>query len=540
MQNGSVNSQLSVRTMPQFQDGETGQAQPHGRQRFHVRHSFSQEASARRKRIFCLCILCWLMVLCLTGIIIIAVVHFQSSDSKIDQITAGALIGFGLLLVVVLGWSAFVYSKFQKGSTPRRDSSRPYGQREDILAFASSELLARGASTISTNNSMSHSDSSTDGNPPRQPVFIIREPHRDNRRGRFIADPLHTRRFVTCPPAPAIHRSTRVLREYHERFPGVARPQVLHFPERPRGHTEPPRLTVDTDRSTRHVRAYSNPLPPPYQPQLAWGRPLSESLPMGFPPPAYDRVIGRRRGRCGSTASLESTLYPPDYQSSPPSPSHLQPATSAERRTSLTVPPDQPRIDLGIQISSSLPHLGRPRRLSDTPQQQSSQQPTQFSSAGMTTVTSESVIYQSPPRSPSVMHCVASVSSESDARQPSTSHVRSTATLFHSTANSPSDLHQPPVTLVSSSRVSERPTHQSQSSSPLYLTNNRSPFSRPILSLTGPEHIIQESVDHDENEQINEENLDNEISRSANHANRERPNVVLVYLSQAQEEEIIV
>ncbi|XP_074617768.1 uncharacterized protein LOC141876872 [Acropora palmata] len=549
MQTGTVNSQQSVGTMPQFQDGPVEQAQPRGMQRFYVRHSFSQEASARRKRIFCLCILCWLMVLCLTGIIIIAVVHFQSSDSKIDQITAGALIGFGLLLVVVLGWSAFVYSKFQKGSTPRRDSPRPYGQREDILAFASSEILARGASTISTNNSMSHSDSSTDGNPPRQPVFIIREPHRDNRRGRLIADPLHTRRFVTCPPAPAIHRSTRVLREYHERFPGVARPQVLHFPERPRGFTEPMRLAVDADRSTRHVRAYSNPLPPPYQPQLVWGRPLSESLPMGLPPPAYDRVIGRRRGRCGSTASLESTLYPPDYQSSPPSPSHLQPAASAERRTSassverrtsLTISPDQPRIDLGIQISSSLPHLGRARRLSDTPQQQSSQQPTPFSSAGMTTVTSESVIYQSPPRSPSVLHGVTPVSTESDARQPSISYVRSAATLFQSTGNSPNQLHQPTATLVSSSRVSERPTHQSHSASPVYLTNNRSPFSRPILSLTGPENIIQESADHEENEQINGENLDNEISRSANLADRERPNVVLVYLSQAQEEEIIV
>lgn len=151
-----------------------------------------------------------------------------------------------------------------------------------------------------------------------------------------------------------------------------------------------------------------------------------------------------------------------------------------------------------------------------------------------------SVIYQSPPRSPSVLHGVTPVSTESDARQPSISYVRSASTLFQSTGNSPNQLHQPTATLVSSSRVSERPTYQSHSASPVYLTNNRSPFSRPILSLTGPENIIQESADNEEIEQINGENLDNETSRSANLADRERPNVVLVYLSQAQEEEIIV
>ncbi|XP_068692810.1 uncharacterized protein [Montipora foliosa] len=519
----SVNSEQStVRNVRQFQEGQPRQDQ-RGVPRLLIRHSFSHGASTRRKRIFCLCILCWIMVLCLTGIIIIAVVHFQSSDSKIDQITAAALIGFGVLLIVVLGWSAILYTKFQKSSSPRRDSLRPPAPREDVLAFASSEILARGASTISTNNSMSHSDSSTEGNPPRRPVFIIREPPRDDQR-RFI-DPSHTR-FVAYHPAPAIHRSTRVLREYHERAPGVARPQVSRFPEPSRGYTEPPRLVADTDRVIRHVRAHSNPLPPPYQPALPLARPLSESLPMGFPPPAYDRVFGRRRGRCGSTASVESTLYPPDYQSAPPSPSHLPPVVAPERRASLSVSPDQARIDLGIQISSSLPPLGRATRLLDPSPQPTAQRPSHTSEMA----NGENVIYQSPPPRSTPVAIV------SETRQLSPNHNRSAATPFRSSPNSSSQVRSP-VTLVSC--VSERATRQSNTS-PVFLTNNRSPFSRPILSLTAPENIIQESVDHEEIEEINDGIAENETLRTTNQVDQERPNVVLVYLSQSREEEIIV
>ena len=142
MQSEGANSEHSARTG--LQDGTPRQVQRE-MPRLSIRHSFSSEASSRRKKLFCLCLLCWLMVLCLTGIIIIAVVHFQSSDSEIDQISAGALIGFGLLLIVVLGWSAIIYAKFQKGSAIARHDSRQYAPREEILAFASSEIYARGA-----------------------------------------------------------------------------------------------------------------------------------------------------------------------------------------------------------------------------------------------------------------------------------------------------------------------------------------------------------------------------------------------------------
>ena len=85
-----------------------------------------------------------------------------------------------------------------------------------------------------------------------------------------------------------------MVRHYRDRVPGVARPQHLHFPERSRLAIEAPRFYIDRSRGTRHVRTHSNPLPPPYQPPVPT-RPLSESLPMGFPPPAYERVIGRMR-----------------------------------------------------------------------------------------------------------------------------------------------------------------------------------------------------------------------------------------------------
>lgn len=513
MQPESVNSDYSAHNGRP--DGPPRQAQRE-MPRLSIRHSFSREASSRRKKIFCLCILCWLMVLCLTGIIIIAVVHFQSSDSKIDQISAGALIGFGLLLIVVLGWSAIVYSRFQKRSSPRRDSSRRTIPREEMLAIASSEIYTRGASTISTNNSLSHSDSSSEGNTHR---FIYRDRHRDDER-RFVAS-VNTR-YMVAPPAPPVQRSTRMVREY----PGVVRPQVLHFPERPRLYPDPSRQGIEPDRPSGHFRRYSNPLPPPYLPPIAVTRPISESLPMGFPPPAYDRVVGRRR-RCESTASEESTLYPPDYQSTPPSPSNVQNVAPAERRTSLNVPPEQPRIDLGIQISSTLPPLRRATRLDSSSSQE---QPTHLPSSGVSP--GGSVLYNSPSRLSPVPQTAAQLSTSSLAR-----YYRSTAPHFLSPPNSSTSPLLSPMSV--SSRGSESPA-RSHTASPVYLTNSRSPFrSRSMLSLTAPENTIPESVDHEEQEE-NEEESRNDTTSSGNRADEQAPNVVLVYLSQSQEEEIVV
>lgn len=73
-----------------------------------------------------------------------------------------------------------------------------------------------------------------------------------------------------------------------------------------------------------------------------------------------------------------------------------------------------------------------------------------------------------------------------------------------------------------------------------FLKNNRSPFSRPILSLTSPEspeNTIQESVDNEEESAFESVT---ETPNSPNQMDQPRPNVVLVYLAQSQEEEIIV
>ena len=71
----------------------------------------------------------------------------------------------------------------------------------------------------------------------------------------------------------------------------------------------------------------------------------------------------------------------------------------------------------------------------------------------------------------------------------------------------------------------------------MFLKNNRSPFSRPILSLTSPENTIQESVDNEEESAFESVT---ETPNSPNQMDQPRPNVVLVYLAQSQEEEIIV
>lgn len=526
MQAESANSEHSIRNGRQ--DDPPRQAQREMR-RLSIRHSFSHEASSRRKRIFCLCILCWLMVLCLTGIIIIAVVHFQSSESQLDQISAGALIGFGLLLIVVLGWSAIIYARFQKGSANiTRPDSGLHAPREEILAFASSEVYPRGASTISTNNSMSHSDSSTEGNNGR---FIYRERRHDDERR--VMDPANTR-HITDPPIAVLHRTTRMLREYQERGPGVARPpQVLHFPERPRVNTDPPRVFIDPNRVSRQIRRHSNPLPPPYQPPI--GRPSSESLPMGFPPPAYDRVFGRnRRSRCESTASEESTLYPPDYQSRPPSPSPLPTTAATERRTSLSVLPDRgvdrPRISLGNQIST-LPPLGRGRRLDSSTCE--AHQPSPFPASNTTPV--DIATHHSPSRMSPGAHSAAQASASAISRYPP-SYFKSVQAPHHhpSSHSSSSPLHSP---MALAPRIADNRA-RSQVSSPMYVANNRSLFSRPTLALTAPENTIQEIVDNEEESGTESRN---ESSRSGNQVDDQtRPSVVLVYLSQSQEEEMIV
>lgn len=498
--------------------------------RLSIRQSFSTEASSRRKKIFCLCILCWFIVLCLTGIIVIAVVHFQSSSSKIDQISAGALIGFGLLLIVVLGWTAILYSRFQKSSSIARQDSRAYPPREEMLAFASSDLFSgRGVSTISTDNSASHSDSSSDGTSRR---FISRERHYDDERR--VIDPVNTR-YITDPPITVFHPSNRMVRHYRDRVPGVARPQHLYFPERSRLAIEAPRFYIDRSRGTRHVRTHSNPIPPPYQPPVPV-RPLSESLPMGFPPPAYERVIGRMR-RFDSTVSEESNLYPPDYQSSPPSPLSLQTVTNTERRSSLNLPSerttDQSRaslnvaatdrpasIDVGIQISSSISAPVERSVFVDSPSQS----------------------YDQPPPSPSSV-----ISTGEYAIDPSFSRLSPSAQASSSCYFTPQRyrstsprLHSPNPPLHSTARATESSGNDPQAAqafSPMYLKNNRSPFSRPILALTSPENTIQESVDNEEESAFESVN---ETPNSANQMDQPRPNVVLVYLAQSQEEEIIV
>ena len=229
-----MNSEHSTRTARQ-----DGPPSPQARLELPNRRNSAHEVSLRRRRIFWLSILCWLMVLCLTAIIIIAVVHFQSSNKEIDQISAGVLIGFGVLLIFVFVWLIIVYLKFNR-SKANTDTRQYRPNRDEFVAFASSEIFnGRGVcSTISTVNSTSNSRS-TEGSAERDTQrFIYRQRYHDDERGRVDR--------ITEAPLPSSSSSSRITREHHERGPGLGRAQMPpHVPERRRTENEPPRVFVD-------------------------------------------------------------------------------------------------------------------------------------------------------------------------------------------------------------------------------------------------------------------------------------------------------
>ena len=523
-----MNSEHSTRTGRQDGPPSQGRLQPPNRR------NSANERSLRRRKIFWLCILCWLMVLCLTAIIIIAVVHFQSSNNEIDQISAGALIGFGVLLIFVLAWSIIIYAKFSR-SKARRGTPQYRPSREEFVAFASSEIFGRGvSSTISTTNSSSHSRSierSADGDMRR---FVHRQRYHDDERRAIDR--------ATQAPITSVSSSSRITPEYHERGPVLGRQQMTHIPERPRTEAEPPRVFVDT--SSRAARRHSAPLPPPYQPPLSPPYRSSESLPTGFmgtPPPAYDRVCGRSR-RCESTTSEDSCLNPPAYQSRPPSPSPgSSSAAPMEGGTHLTVPSH--RSGMGVDhADSALPLLGRVRRYDITPNQP--QQSSQFLASGV--ILRENAVYRNTPRSrPSSASLTGAHTPIITATRYTPPYYRSTsAPRYHTSSQLPSSTsHSAFVLPRNAPESSIRPV------SPPYSTN-RSPTSRPVqtLALGAPEnsttrlsHVPNRppSPIEETSEDIQEENACN-TNETVTTNDTHRPSVVLVYLSQSPDEEIIV
>ncbi|KAL9975109.1 hypothetical protein ACROYT_G012226 [Oculina patagonica] len=531
-----MSSEHSTRTGRHGQDGPPSQ----GRLQLPpIRRNSANERSLRRRKIFWLSILCWLMVLCLTAIIIIAVVHFQGSNNEIDQISAGALIGFGVLLIFVLAWAIIIYAKFSRLKAKRRSAQyRP--SREEFVAFASSEILGRGISTISTTNSSSNSRSTERSAEGEMRRFVYRQ--RSNDEERRVID------RTTQAPTTSIPSSSRMTPQYHERGPDLSRPQMTHLPERHRAETEPQRVFVDT--SSRAARRHSAPLPPPYQPPISPPYRTSESLPtdfMGTPPPAYDRVCGRSR-RCESTTSEDSCLNPPAYQSRPPSPS---PGSSAavpvEGGRHLTVPSHRSGMGV-VNPVSALPLPGRVRRYEVTPShpQQSSHLP----ASGV--VLRENVIYHNQPRTrPSSASLSGAQTQVITATRYTPPYYRSTSTPhYHASSHLPSSTSH-------SAFVLPRYTPESYTRpvSPPYITN-RPPSSRPALAaLAAPEtstrlsHVpnrppspIQETSEVE----IQEENAcnTNETTTSSTTttpaSDTHRPSVVLVYLSQSPDEEIIV
>lgn len=531
-----MNAEHSTRTARQ-----DGPPSPQARLELPNRRNSAHEASLRRRRIFWLSILCWLMVLCLTAIIIIAVVHFQSANKEIDQISAGVLIGFGVLLIFVFVWLIIVYLKFNR-SKPRADTRQYRQNREEFLAFASSEIFnGRGvSSTISTVNSTSNSRS-TEGSAERDTQrFIYRQ--------RFHEDERRRSDRITEAPLPSISSSSRITREHHERGPGLGRPQMPpHVPERRRTENEPPRVFVDI--SSRAARRHSAPLPPPYQPSMSPPYRVSESLPtgvMGTPPPAYDRVCGRN-SRLESTTSEDSCLNPPAYQSRPPSPLPSPGASASvpqDRAPHLNVPSHRSGVG---QSGSALPPPGRVRRYDLSPSQ--IQQPSPLSVSGV--VLRENVIHRNLPRSRPSSATYTGVQ---------TPVVTATATLYnppyyrstpvpryHTSSHLPSSTtHSTLVLARNDPETSVRPV------SPTYLTSRPS-SSRPVLTLAAPDNSNRLSLSslHIPNrppspiQEISEDNHEESTSnrKEAPKPTQDevrRPGVVLVYLSQSPDEEIIV
>lgn len=515
-----------------------GPPSPQARLELPNRRNSAHEASLRRRKIFWLSILCWLMVLCLTAIIIIAVVHFQSSNNEIDQISAGALIGFGVLLIFVVVWLIIIYLKFNR-SRARGDTQQYRRSREEFVAFASSEIFnGRGvSSTISTVNSTSNSRS-TEGSAERDTQrFIYRQRFHDDERRRVDR--------ITEAPLPSIPSSSRIIREQHERGPGLGRPQLPpHVPERRRTEHEPPRVFVDN--SSRAARRHSAPLPPPYQPPMSPPYRISESLPTGTPPPAYDRVCGRNR-RLESTTSEDSCLNPPAYQSRPPSPSPSPGASAAvpqDRTPHLNVPSHRSGVG---QPGSGLPPQGRVRRYELSPSQ--IQQPSPLSVSGV--VLREHITHRNLPRSRPSSATYTGVQTPvltATATRYTPPYYRSTPALrYHTSSHLPnSTTHSAFVLARNDLETSVRPV------SPTYLTS-RSSFSRPVLTLAGPENSTRLSLSslHVPNRPpspIQEISEDNHEESSSNRKetpttaqdDARRPGVVLVYLSQSPDEEIIV
>lgn len=523
-----MSSEHSTRTGRQDGPPSQGRLQPP------IRRNSANERSLRRRKIFWLSILCWLMVLCLTAIIIIAVVHFQGSNSEIDQISAGALIGFGVLLIFVLAWAIIIYAKFSRLKAKRRTQQyRP--SREEFVAFASSDIYGRGISTISTTNSSSNSRSTERSAEGDMRTFVYRQRSHDDERRAIDR--------TTQAPITSIPSSSRMTSEYHERGPGLVRPQMTHLPERHRAETEPQRVFVDT--SSRAARRHSAPLPPPYQPPMSPPYRASESLPtdiIGTPPPAYDRVCGRSR-RCESTTSEDSCLNPPAYQSRPPSPSPgSSAAVPAEGGRHLTVPSHRSGMGVVYPVSA-LPLPGRVRRYDVTPSQP--QQSSHLPASGV--VLRENAIYRNQPRArPRSASLSGAHTPVITATRYNPPYYRSTpAPRYHTSSHLPSSTSH-------SAFVLPRYTPESYTRpvSPPYLTN-RPPSSRPVLAaLAAPEsptrlsHVpnrppspIQETSEVD----IQEENACNTNETTATTtSDTRRPSVVLVYLSQSPDEEIIV
>ena len=322
-----------------------------------------------------------------------------------------------------------------------------------------------------------------------------------------------------------------------------------HVPERHRTVNEPPRVFVDT--SSRAARRHSAPLPPPYQPPMSPPYRISESLPsgmMGTPPPAYDRVCGRNR-RCESTTSEDSCLNPPAYQSRPPSPS---PGASAaiplDRATHLNVPSHRSGMSVGHVPGSALPPPGRVRRydLSQSQLQQSSP----FPASGV--VLRENAVYRNMPRSrPSSATFTGvqtTVLTAATTRYTPPYYGSTSAPRYHTSSHLPSSTsHSAFVLARNDPEGSTRPV------SPTCLTN-RSPSSRPVLALAAPAESstrLSLSSLHIQNRPpspIQETNEDNQEESTGNRKetptatqdDAHRPSVVLVYLSQSPDEEIIV
>ena len=312
-----------------------------------------RQTPLKRRKVFWLGVLLFLTVVCLTGITVIAIIHFKNSGSEINKVGAGSLIGFGFLLVVVLAWSVYVYAKF--GGSSARHSSQRIARHEDPELVATSSPLAMVHSSLPTDISTANNRlrSSVTGSTPQRNVGInsgttdssnVRHDMRRERPSGGEARANIDRNNRNSLASPLNSASCRIMRQHHQEG-RRSRSLQMCAPEWHLPDIDLPGMRYDSSGSAARFIQHTSLLPPPYhQAHIpSYILPAIYEQPPSSPPPAYDRVFCRRQ-RSESITSEGSSPNPPSYQSAPPSPSPYSVTPQREGVRPLSSPMNRPLL----------------------------------------------------------------------------------------------------------------------------------------------------------------------------------------------------